>query len=163
MQDAADWRIFLPDLARGATSLTRTLDAEVYRAVLRSGSILFKPGVQPHDLFLIVRGTVRLSAVTPAGRSILLGTWRAGQGHALVGACMMFAPHQKTVGVAASDIDVIGLPGTVFQRLMNTSKAFRGAIFAALCAQMARLVDDAVASGVAPRPTGTFGVPRLQS
>lgn len=96
---------------------------------LAAGTVIFDE-MQRCDAFpFVVRGELKVSKRSEAGREIALYTVGAGDACVVSAACVLGNRPYNAIGIVLSDCELALMPASVFDRLM-TIKAFREAIFA---------------------------------
>lgn len=109
------------------------------------GKIVFSPDNIPDGLIFLVEGTIRVSHTSENGRDIVLYRVEAGESCVLTTACMLAEEAYNAEGVAETDVVVVVLPRSSFERLAAEEESFRSFVFAAYSRRMIdllRVVDD---------------------
>jgi len=123
-------------------------DRLVHVAQIRTyskGQEIFGPLNVPDSLLFLFEGTIRVSQSSDTGREIVLYRVDAGESCVLTTACMLAEEAYNAQGVAETDITVVILPRSAFDKLVAEEPAFRNFVFAAYSRRLIdllRVVDD---------------------
>lgn len=113
------------------------------------GAQIFGPMNVPDRLLFLYDGRIRVSQTSESGREIVLYRVEAGESCVLTTACMFAEESYNAEGIAETDITVVALPKTAFDRLLAEEASFRDFVFAAYSRRLIDLlrVVDEVAFG----------------
>ncbi|MFO1414232.1 MAG: Crp/Fnr family transcriptional regulator [Burkholderiales bacterium] len=128
-----------PGLA-AAPAATRQRIAE--RGVLRvvpEGTVMFSEHAPCMGFPLVLAGTVRVSQLFPNGRELQLYRVQAGESCLLSGGCLLGKADYSATAAAATEVEVLLIPGDEFRALMNEDESFRTYVFSLYGERLATL------------------------
>ena len=130
--------LYPPFAALPQEELRRTL-SELKPMCLEAGTVVFDE-MQRCDAFpFVLRGELKVSKRSDAGREIALYTVGAGDACVVSAACVLGSRPYNAFGVAIADCELALMPAHVFDRLMIL-KPFREAIFALFSQRVVELM-----------------------
>jgi len=89
------------------------------------GQQLFREGDACKGYVLVITGSVRVFKIDEEGREILLYRVGAGQSCMLTTTCLLGLQDYPAEGVAETDVELVMLSATLFERLLLGSNTFR--------------------------------------
>jgi CRP/FNR family transcriptional regulator len=125
-------RAHLPDLptsARAALSALRPV-------TLPRGHVIFRPGDPAQGFALILSGRVDVFLTGPTGRDILLYAVEPGQSCIQTTLGLLGDEDYTGEAIAATEVDAVLVPRTLFLTLMDTAPPFRAFVFRAFATRM---------------------------
>lgn len=93
------------------------------------GTVLFVPGQRCDGFPLVLNGSVRVATSSPGGREIVLYRVEPGEGCVMSGGCLLGRADYSATGTAEGAVDLLAVPGTIFQELILASAPFRAFVF----------------------------------
>jgi len=124
-----DWVSHFEGLSNLSHSHKEQLNVETRVVSIPKDTIIFGPGKAPESLLLLLKGSVRVSQTSEAGREIVLYRVNAGESCVLTTACLLAYEDYSAEGIAETDIQAATVPRHVFDRLIAESEVFRRFVF----------------------------------
>ena len=140
-----DWVDRFAGLAGLDPSARGRLVAEARVVTAPEGAVLFRPGVRPETLLLLLEGTVRVQHLSDTGREIVLYRISSGESCVLTTACLLADEAYSAEAVAETEVSAAAIPRSLFDGLLASSELFRRFVFAAYARRIADLfltIDD---------------------
>lgn len=94
-----------------------------------AGAILFSENEPCRGFPLLLAGSVRVVKHAPNGREILLYRMEPGDGCVLSGSCLLGSSDYSAVGVAEAGVELLLMPGGLFNALLLEHEPFRHFVF----------------------------------
>lgn len=101
---------------------------------------LFSPGSPCGQFLVLLDGVVRVQAMSPAGREVLLYRLHAGQSCVMTTSCLLGGCHYAAEGIAETPIRFATLPARDFEQMLAASRDFRMFVFSSLGTRLAELM-----------------------
>jgi CRP/FNR family transcriptional regulator len=135
-----DWLGAFPALgAIGDPAFQRA--REVARRVeLDPGEVVFRHGDRPQSYLLVLKGRVRVQAVTDTGREIVLYRLESGQSCVLTTSCLIAGEPYPAEGVAETEVAAMAIPAEWFRVALAESAGFRDFVFTAYGQRLSSLI-----------------------
>lgn len=109
------------------------------------GTVLFRPGDNCRQFFLVLNGRVRVQQLGESGREIVLYRVGPGETCVLTTAGLLANEPYSAEGIADTALEAMAVPAATFEQLVAMSTAFRRFVFttyARRLAQVMRVVED---------------------
>ena len=119
----------VPELVGVSDEVSAIFDSRAHLVRFPMGTRLFGPGDAPQGLFLPVAGTIRVKRRCESGRETTLYRVSAAQSGVLTAACHLSFENRALEAIAETDVEVILLPRSAFDHLMEISSEFRAVVF----------------------------------
>lgn len=110
----------------------RHLDRLLQASALRhapDGAVLFIPRQHCEGFPLVLQGCVKVSKTSASGREIVLYRVDPGEACVMSGGCLLGNADYSATATAEGDVELLAMPGPVFQQLILESAPFRGFVF----------------------------------
>lgn len=114
--------------------------ADARRVQVKAHEQVFRQGDPCDNYYLVLEGCIRVYARAPSGKEIVLYRVEPGDICVLTTSCMLSSTPYPAEGVAEEDVTAIALPKGDFDRLVQSSDAFRTFVLASFGARLAGLV-----------------------
>lgn len=98
------------------------------RMEIPAGTRIFGPGDPCHGLPLVLRGEVRVQMTGASGNEIVLYRIKGGEMCPLSLACLLAEGSHQSEAVVDEDSEVLVIPATLTDRLMDEDKSFRAVV-----------------------------------
>ena len=127
-----------PDLLRKVEQTAKPIQA-------RAGRRLFEEGSPCTHYPLLVQGVIRATKCSPDGHEILLYRLNPGESCVITVVALLGETPYPAVGTAETELEIFGVPRSLFLELILKSPPFRVFVFEFLSQRMAHLmalIDD---------------------
>jgi len=115
--------------------------ASAPRAQLPKDAFIFHPGDTCAGFVLVLAGSVRVTRLTESGRELVLYRIEPGQSCVLTTACLLAGEDHAAEARAETDVTALVIGTPLFNKLMETSSAFRRFVFQSFGSRMIRLTQ----------------------
>ena len=138
-----DWLEAFAPLA-GFDAVSRAALATLPVLKIAKGKGLFAPGAACQGFVLLLDGRIRVGLTAENGRRLVLYRVEAGETCVQTTLCLLGGLDYSAEGEAESDLRLVIVPPSLFQRLLRDSPAFAHFVFGrfgARLAEMTRLIE----------------------
>lgn len=136
-----DWPSALPDLSPATRA---KLSALTVQRIPKSAA-LFHPGDVARGFVIVLSGRIEVSLTSASGREIFLYAVEPGQSCVQTTLGMMGGEPYEAGAIAASDLELVLVPPTMFSELMASDAGFRKHVLASFgrrMQEMTRLLEQ---------------------
>ncbi len=106
------------------------LRRQVQRVQLPSGQAVFRRGDACRNYLVVIRGSVRVQALSAGGREVVLYRVTDGQSCVITTSCLISEESYPAEGITDEETDALVIPQVVFNEALGYSEAFRRFVFA---------------------------------
>ncbi len=135
----ADWISQTPALA-ALDSDSRAALAAFEVLSLPRGAVLFRPGEEVQGFAFVLEGRIEVYLTGANGRELMLYAVEPGQTCVQTTLGLLGASDYTGEAITACPTRLVMVPRAAFLRLMESSSAFRGIVFAALAGRMEDMI-----------------------
>jgi CRP/FNR family transcriptional regulator len=132
-------RLFPPD-GRTDCIVDEEILASAHEIRLSAGATAFHQGDGCTSFLLVLEGTIKVLARSPAGREIVLYRVRPGETCVLTTSCLLAQGHYPAEGIAESPVHALAIPVAAFQRGLDRSAPFRQFVFRTYGERLANII-----------------------
>ena len=119
----------VPQFAGADTSLIDKIIAAGRIVRVDEGSFVFRAGDSCAAFLLLLDGTVRVQLTAHSGREVTLYRISAGGTCILTTSCLLGDDDYPAEAIAETDVEALAVPSSVFQQVLEASRAFRHFVF----------------------------------
>jgi len=135
-----DWLGEFPALRAIGDPAFQQLRAAARRVAVGLGEAVFRDGDTPRSYLLVLKGRVRVQAVTDTGREIVLYRVEPGQSCVLTTSCLIAGEPYPAEGVAETEVEALAMPAERFRVAVRESAGFRDFVFSAYGQRLSSLI-----------------------
>lgn len=120
----------------------------------RTGAVLFRPNDPCRGFIALTRGAIKVTLTSASGREIVLYRVRPGEICLQTFSCIAQGKVYAAEGVAEEEVEALLIPPAAFNRLMQESEPFRGAVLNSVAERFAdfeHVVEALAFSGLQQR------------
>jgi CRP/FNR family transcriptional regulator len=107
---------------------------------LPAGAHAFDPGQNAEAFLIVLSGRVRVQLTAASGREIVLYRVEAGESCVLTTSCLIEAEAYAAGAICETDVEALAVPRPSFERLLDSSAAFRKRVLGAYASRVADLI-----------------------
>ncbi len=134
------WLDKVKELAQAEPGVVERL-ARLQPARFPAGAVIFRPGDDTEWFPVVLSGRVDVYLTGRTGRDILLYSVSPGETCVQTTLGLLGQHAYAAEGVAATPVEAVIIPGTLFNELVGSSQAFRRYVFAALAGRLHLVVE----------------------
>ncbi|TCK19295.1 CRP/FNR family transcriptional regulator [Thiogranum longum] len=106
------------------------LRRQVQSVQLPSGHTVFHRGDACRNYLVVIRGSLRVQALSSGGREVVLYRVTDGQSCVITTSCLISEESYPAEGITDEETDALVIPQSVFNEALGHSEAFRRFVFA---------------------------------
>jgi CRP/FNR family transcriptional regulator len=103
--------------------------------------MIFQPGSQCGNYYLLIDGTIRVFVMTSSGREVLLYRVSQGQGCVITTSCLLGEDPYNVYGITDDPVRAFAIPSMLFHETLNHSEAFRNFVFRGFAHRLSRVLS----------------------
>lgn len=107
---------------------------------LPANHVAFQQGDDCGQFLLVLEGTIKVLARSPAGREIVLYRVGTGETCVLTTSCLLSRGHYPAEGISETPVRALAIPVADFQHGLDRSAAFRGFVFRTYGERLTRII-----------------------
>ena len=138
-----EWQRVFPQLGKlpagRDNEIEKLLDA-ASEVTLPAKTTVFHQGDACSNYILVLEGSVRVMTRAENGREIVLYRLGAGDSCVLTTSCLFGNSHYPAEGITDNEVRALVIPASVFQRVLQSSPAFREFVFASFSEHLGSLI-----------------------
>lgn len=105
------------------------------------GTPVFHVGAACENFYFVLRGTVRVDLLNVDGKSVLLYRIEPNDTCILTTSCLIADETYCAEAITESEVDVIAVPRSDFQNLLENSQPFRALVFQSFSSRLAAMMS----------------------